>query len=533
MSETYSDHRVYLFGDFELDVDRDALFRAGEEVKLRPKAFDVLRYLVDHQGRLVSRDELHDAIWGTAVVTDDAVTQCLIDVRRALSDSSHSIIRTIPRRGYVVELPVKGPGDLVSPSESAGKRASARSITFREWAVGLGAIAVLGLFAVWLSTTPDRPAGPATDAMVDDAPNPAIAVLPFAVLSDDRKQSYFADGISEEILNLLARQRGLKVIARTSSFSFRDQNVDISTVAEQLGVSYLLEGSLRNDGDQIRVNVQLIDAATGEFLWTERYDRTLSASNIFAIQGEIALAVADSLRTELTTQEYSQVTRSPTENLEALDAYFEGRAKMETRLPERLAEASLLFEKAVELDPDFALAHIALADVCFMRAVWGSLPLPTTYQRAEAAVEAALAIDDQIGEAYLPLGKLFEWQHADLAGAERAFLQGIELSPYYAPLYQGYAELLSFSLERPHDAIPYSKMSVALDPRSPNIVLDYARVLAEAGTFDEAIEQADLAIAIDPSLAMGYSIKAHLLHFYKGEIAEAIPLHEQAYRITP
>lgn len=533
MSETYAGHRVYSFGDFTLDVDRDALFRAGEEVDLRPKAFDVLRYLVDHQGRLVSRDELHDAIWGSSVVTDDAVTHCLIDIRKALSDSSHSIIRTIPRRGYIFELPVVTPANVTDAPRTAPRTAPALARAYGRWAAGLIAIIVLGLLALMMPTASDRSAVPPNDTEAEVASGPSIAVLPFTILSDDPTQTYFADGVSEEILNLLARQRGLKVIARTSSFSYRGQNIDIPTVAEQLGVSHVLEGSFSNDGNQIRVNVQLINAATGECLWTERYERTLDASNVFAMQSAIAMAVANSLRAELTTLDYDDNAKTPTHNLEALDAYFEGRAKMETLIPEQLAEASLLFERAVEYDPDFALAYIALADVCFMRAIWGSLPIPITLQRARTAVEAALTIDDQLGEAYLALSKLLEWQEGDLAGAERALLKGIELSPYYAPLYQGYAELLSFSFARPHDAIRYSKMSVALDPRSPIIVLDYARVLAAAGELDQALEQADLAIAIDPDLAAGYFIKAEFLHRHNGEIAKAIPLYEQAHQITP
>ena len=530
-SGCYTNHRVYAFGDFALDVDQSALFRAGEQVDLRPKAFDVLRYLVDNQGRLVGREELHDAIWGISVVTDDAVNHCLIDIRKALSDSSHSIIRTIPRRGYIFNMPVTRPTNGVDAQKAATSPALAKA--FGRWSAGLGAIVILGLLAVFIPITSDRPTASRPNTAVEVATGPSIAVLPFAVLSDDLAQTYFADGISEEILNLLARQRGLKVIARTSSFSFRDENVDILTLAEQLGVSHVLEGSFREDDDQIRINVQLIEAATGELLWARSFNRTLSASSIFEIQSEIAAAVSQSLKTKLPTQEFNRPTKMPTDNLEALDDYFEGRAKMETLVPERLAEASLLFEKAVEHDPDFALAYIAFAEVCFMRAVWGSLPISTALRRARTSVEAALTIDDQLGEANLPLGKLLEWESADLASAEKAFLEGIALSPYYAPLYQAYAELLSFSLARPHDALRYSKMSVVLDPRSPIIVIDYARVLAEAGELDQALEQVDLAIAIDPTFAVGYYIKAETLHVYKGEIAETIPLYEQAYRITP
>ena len=362
---------------------------------------------------------------------------------------------------------------------------------------------------------------------------PTIAVLPFTVRSDDQSQTYFADGVSDEILSLLAHQRGVKVIARTSSFSFRGREVDVATVAQELGVSHILEGSFRNDGGQIRISVQLIDAATSEYLWTERFERALSASNIFAIQDEIAMAVIESLKVELPTLEYSKSPKLPTDSVDALDAYFEGRAKMETRHVVQLDEAAILFEQAIELDPDFALAHVAIADVSFLRNLYGSLPVAAALRRVETAIDAAFAISDQIGEAYLPLGTLLLWRDADLRGAESAYLQGIELSPNYAPLYQWYAALLNQTLVRPHDAIPYAKMAVALDPRSAIIIVDYANSLREAGKLDEALEQYDLAIAIDPGLAAAYVNKAWLLGERKAEIAEAIRLIEHANRATP
>ncbi|MDJ0814169.1 MAG: winged helix-turn-helix domain-containing protein [Woeseiaceae bacterium] len=526
MSKAYNDHRVYEFGDFILDVDRASLYRAGKEITLRPQAFDVLHYLVDRQGKIVSRDELHDAIWGATVVTDDAVTQCLTDIRKVLDDASQSIVRTVPRRGYVFELPVTRPAN-------SADAARFRKAAYTRLGQGVVAIAIIGLLAIWMSTSNDRSTEPQTAAPVEIASTPTIAVLPFTVRSDDESQSYFADGVSDEILNLLARQRGLKVIARTSSFSFRGSEVDIATVAEELGVTHVLEGGFRKDGDRIRIGVQLIDASTSEYLWTESYERAFNASSIFAIQDEIALAVSESLKAELPGLEYNTLARIPTDNLEALDAYFEGRAKMETRHVARLDEASTLFERAIELDPDFALAHVALADVSFLRNLYGSLPVSAALQRVEAAVDAAFAISDQVGEAYLPLGTFLLWRYGDVLGAERAYLQGIELSPNYAPLYQWYAALLNQASSQPHEAIPYAKMAVALDPRSAIIIVDYANALREARELDLALEQYDLAIEIDPALAAAYLNKAWLLREHKGEIAEAVLLIEQANRTTP
>lgn len=232
MSKAYKNHHVFRFADFVLDVDRSALLRDGEEIKLRPKSFDVLNYLVQHNGRLVSRDELLEAVWRGSVVTEDAVTQCLIDIRRALGDTSQELIRTVTRRGYIFELPVTEVRD-------ADVRIAASSPRLRiVIAVSAGLLLVVGIaFMTLWRAAPEERASDAGRTITTTAPSDhAIAVLPFSIMSDDREQSYFADGVAEEILNLLARQSGLMVIARTSSFSYRGRDVNVSTIARQLGV---------------------------------------------------------------------------------------------------------------------------------------------------------------------------------------------------------------------------------------------------------------------------------------------------------
>ena len=204
MSDTYDKHRVFRFADFAIDVDRGALLRNDEEIKLRPKSFDVLLYLVEHHGRLVSRDELLDTVWHGSVVTEDAVTQCLIDIRRALGDTSQELIRTVTRRGYIFEPPVTEVRDAASGAASILQRS--------RWVFAIAAAVVLGVglgsVTLWRAA-PDGAAATDAGAKAEAAvPGIAIAVLPFAVMSDERAQTYFADGVSEELLNLLARQSG-------------------------------------------------------------------------------------------------------------------------------------------------------------------------------------------------------------------------------------------------------------------------------------------------------------------------------------
>lgn len=530
MSETYDGHGGYRFGEFTLDVDRGELFRGEDRVKIRPKSFDVLEYLVEHRGKLVGRDELLDKLWAGTVVTEDAVTQCLIDIRKAIGDDDQAMIRTVPRRGYIFEEPVEALGE---PDGLIGTQAPA-SPALR--LMGVVALVAAGLTAVaavlWMSTGSPDGESDEQPVVAETAASPSIAVLPFEVMSADQAPTYFADGVSEEIRNSLARQRGLRVIARTSSFSFRGQNADVRTIASRLDVSHVLEGSVRKDGDALRVSVQLVDAMNGEYVWTRQFDRELSATSVFAIQSEIASAVVDSLRVELTPQDREQLALVPTENLTALEAYFEARELMATRRPPELEKAVALLEGAVERDPEFALAYVALADALRLWAGYGTLPYDEADERGMRAVRAALAINDSLGEAHASLGNLLS-ESGDIDEAEEAYLKGIELSPSYAPLYQWYGEFLAFSAGRPEEAVIYGRIAVALDPHSAIIANDYAEMLLEAGRPYDAIAQIEAALEIDPEFGVAYSLIGAALHQRLGRVAEAIQYLEKGVTYSP
>ena len=279
-----TDHHTCSFGEFVLDTDRGALQKEGVDVPLRPKSFDVLCYLVQHPGVLVTREQLLDAIWSGVVVTEDSLTQCLLEVRRALGDKSRELVRTVPRRGYLLDArvsvhrPDRGPPEPAQYEPPGGAQQTM-----------LALVLLRALEEIWAS-------GISRDTAIiqpsSATPN-SIAVLPFVDMSPEGDQEYFADGISEQILNQLAQNPGLHVIARTSSFSFKGQNVDIATIANQLRVENVLEGSVRKDGQILRITAQLVSAANWEHLWSATYDRTLE--DVFALQSEIADAVVQVL----------------------------------------------------------------------------------------------------------------------------------------------------------------------------------------------------------------------------------------------
>ncbi|MDX1500212.1 MAG: winged helix-turn-helix domain-containing protein [Woeseiaceae bacterium] len=525
MSEAYDEITGYRFDGFTLDLNRRGLYRDGVEVRIRPRSLDVLCYLVERRGRLVSREELMEALWQGSVVTEDAITQCLIDIRRAIGDKEQTKVRTVPRRGYIFELPTEAV--MAGGSDPAPER---RRIVARHPVAGIAVLALalgLGVYAL-------REGGnPAPEAVQPGelASSPSIAVMPFENMSPDSSHTYLADGVSEEIINSLARQQGLKVIARTSSFSFRDQGADVTTIAERLDVSHVLEGSVRTDGEALRINVQLVDAGNGNYVWNEQFDREISVTSIFDIQSEIASAVVESLLTELSPRERAQLVRVPTQNMVALEAYFEARQAMETRKPAELDRAAELLRRAIELDSDFALAHVSLAETLRLQSNYGGLPARLADERGMAAVRAALAIDDRLGQAYASLGNLLA-RAGDEDGAERAYRRGIELSPSYAPLYQWYGEFLVW-YGRAEEGLPYSRIATALDPRSSIINVDYAEALAGAGRIDESLERYDAVLELDPDFLPALTGKSSVLHGVLGRVADVAPLLERAMSTSP
>ncbi len=298
-------HR-YAFGEFVLDLDRGALQKKGADVPLRPKCFEVLCYLVEHHGVLLSKDELLAAAWADVIVTEDSLTHCLIEIRKALGDETKEMVRTVPRRGYLFDVPVKihqlGKEQELLRASGSLRRHQKPS----RWSVGVAFVLALVIISHWISGWQWADEAAFKNVAVTASPT-SIAVLPFADMSPEGDQEYFADGLSEEVLNLLAQTPSLTVIARTSSFSFKGQNPDIETIAQKLNVAHVLEGSVRKDGDRVRVTAQLVDASNSAHLWSQTYDRTLD--NIFSVQSEIASAVAGVLKSDCWVKPLRQLPK--------------------------------------------------------------------------------------------------------------------------------------------------------------------------------------------------------------------------------
>jgi len=515
MSTSSAVHRTYSFGEFTLDLDRGALLKAGADVKLRPKSFEMLRYLVERHGLLVSKDELLDAIWGRTVVTEDAVTHCVTEIRRALLDQSQKILRTVPRRGYIFEL-------SVTASDVPPRNGS--PLTQPRWWLAGALVLVLGVAVAWwgFGNRADR-------VPVTTVPS-SIAVLPFANRSASEEDEFFVDGLHDVLLMQISKMGSIKTISRTSVMQYRNTNKTIPQIADELGVDAIMEGGVQRAGDTIRITVQLIDAESDEHLWAQTYDRQQTAAGVFAIQIEIATAVADALRTTLSLDEQQRLATIPTKSLPALEAYFLGNQLMSTRVTAKLADAVDHFQRAIELDPNFALAYVGLADAYHLQRAYAVPPRDEMVAGAESAINKALELDDRLGEAYTTLGRIK--RSIDPEGSEAAFKRAIELNPSYATAYHAYGSMLSSSNRR-EEALAQFKIAAELDPRSAIISNRLALGYVWLGRFDEALAQYEHTLALDPELPGVYGLIGSFHRRIYGRLDEAVPWYRKSIALDP
>jgi TolB-like protein/Flp pilus assembly protein TadD len=332
-------------------------------------------------------------------------------------------------------------------------------------------------------------------------PEKSIAVLPFDNLSRDPDNAYFVEGIQDEILTRLAKIADLKVIARSSTLRFQNKG-DLPQIAEQLGVAHLLEGSVQKVNDQVRINVQLIKAASEAHLWAEIYDRKLT--DIFAVESEIAKTIADTLQAKLSGSEQHVIAARPTENTEAHQLYLKGRFFWNKRTGNDLRKSIDYFQQAIAADPNYALAYAGLADAyAFLPGYTAGSP-QDSYPKSIAAAKKALELDDTLAEAHTALAIATWLYDFDFSQANREFQRAIELNPNYAIAHQQYGNILLSALGRFDEAIAEAKRAVELDPLSLVINSDLGVDYFFARRYDEAITQLRKTLEMDPGYYYGY-----------------------------
>ncbi len=363
----------------------------------------------------------------------------------------------------------------------------------------------------------------------EGSPGHSLAVLPFVNMSADPEQEYFADGIAEEILNTLARFEGLRVVGRTSSFSFRDSDADLKTIGQALGADVILEGSVRTAGHRVRITAQLIDAGDGIHRWSETYDRELE--DIFAIQTEIATAISTALRLELSSEQRQRLATPPTQNLDAYRAYLLGRQRYARFSTATTEEAIRYFERAIEFDPTFALAHAGLAQAYLELVEDSGLPPDEMMARAQAAADKALELDDRLAEAHAALGAV-KWFGNDVEGAEAAYQRALALNPDSVDGNLHYGYLLGRTARYPESVALFQK-AVEMDPLSLEAVNGLGQSLLWLGRFDEGFAWLERALEIDPQSSYALAMLGKYHWLVTGRLDEAVVWWAKVVTLDP
>jgi len=395
------------------------------------------------------------------------------------------------------------------------------------YVVIVGAAISVALFFLGRYTAQSREGGrpPATAGSL---PQKSIAVLPFDNLSRDPDNAFFAEGVQDEILTRLAKVADLKVIARTSTQKFKSAPTDLRDVAKQLDVTNILEGSVQKVNDQVRVNVQLINALTNAHLWAEIYDRKLS--DIFAVQSDIAKTVADTLQAKLTGAEKQMMAAAATTDTTAYELYHKGRSLWEKRSGDNIPKAIAFFEQAIARDPNYALAYAGLAQAYILVPFYTGADRFDAYLKAKDAAIKALRLDSNLAEAHAAFGKVLFFSEIDLAGAMREYKRAIELAPNDATAHHWFGNDTLAALGQFEEAIAEGKRSVELDPLSIVINVDLGETFYYARRYDEAARQMRKALEIDPTSFYAHYNLGIVLQL-TGDLRGAIAEYEKAKQL--
>jgi TolB-like protein/DNA-binding winged helix-turn-helix (wHTH) protein len=518
------------FDVFELDTRAGELRKNGVKLRLRGQPLQVLAILVERAGDVVTREELQRQIWpaDTFVDFDHSLHNAVARIRDVLGDSAETprYIETLPRRGYRFIGPVKADHSPQIPAESSNKTVeavgAAKPRTRRMgFVLALCATGVIAL-AVWQAWQHSRARKAAPTIR-------SIAVLPLQNFSADAGQEYFADGMTEELITELSRIHTLKIISHTSVMEYKNTKKHLPQIARELGVDGIVEGSVRREGDQVRITVQLLDGANDRHIWSETYQRELRG--ILNLQREIAQAITQQVQVQLTPQQQARINSGRAVDPEAYEAYLKGRSFITSDFltTQALRAAQGYFEKSIQKDPGFALGYAGLADCYVYLALFGAVSPELAYGPAQEALRKALDLDDSIGEAHATLAVL-HWQHDwDWAAAEREFENAIALSPNFGCAHLSRSFYLSWRGRR-SEALEELARSRELDP-------GYSFAAAEAAVYYQARDYAGLveagrrALVSNPNEWLGHYF---LGVGYEGseKEAEAVPEYQKAVEMS-
>lgn len=535
---------ILRFGVFELDLATGELRKAGRKVRIQDQPLAVLVTLLERPGELVTREELRQKVWqaDTFVDFEAGLNKAITKVREVLSDSAVSprFIETLPRRGYRFIAPVeKLPAELeVSPAPPASsvvpaapaspvapevpplKTPSRRAKRLQLLIVGGASVLLLVAAALWLlySRIHHPPA------------IQSIAVLPLENLSGDPNQEYFADGMTDELITDLAQIHSLRVISRTSVTQFRHARKPLPEIAAELRVDAVIEGSVLRSGDNVRVTAQLLDARQDRHLWAASYNRP--ASDLIALQNEVAKAIADQVRVKLTPEEGARLSRAHPLNASAYDALLKGRFLWNRRNPADAEQAIAYFRQAIREDGGSAEAWAALAGCeTSLGADIGATDPAATAAQARFAVSKALQLDPNLAEAHNTLANIKLWYDWDWVGSEQEFRRALALNPNSSMAHLDYSHLLQIR-KRFSEALDENRRALDLAPLDILGSMHLAWLYSDARDGTNTVAQSRRVLELDPRFAGAYLFLASGYELQK-KWPEAIASYEQVRKLYP
>jgi len=538
--------RTYRFGEFLLDPWRHRLSRADSPIFLTPKAFDLLVFLVQNPNRMVSKEELLQAVWQDTFVEAGNLTQYISHLRKALGDNAEDAqwIVTIARKGYQFA------GDIVFSDEATPARQAAGQVPVieglrtyapptsdvpkigvaanapRPWRTSVvvaSSIFILGL-AAYLSWRHFRsPALAETHKIM-------FAVLPFENLTGDPNKEYLADGLTEETISQLGQldPDQLGVIARTSVMGYKHSKERLEQIGRDLSVQYVLENSLRQSGDHIRVTVQLIKVKDQSHLWSHDYD--YRPQDILALQDQVANAVVREIRVRLTSQQQEDLARSHPVNPEAFDAYLQGYYFFQGSTDKDADMAAKYFERATQFDPSYALAWAYLSRARNWQANEGLIPMEEGRRLSREAVERALSLNPNLAEAHAQMGRIKQQIDFDWSGADASYQRAVQLEPGNPEVVRS-AAFSGAMLGRFDEALQLARRAVDLDPLNAGSWEALAEIELYMGQLDQSAADSKKAFEVNPDHWSGPIILSRI-YLLQGRAQDALPEIEHVHYAT-
>ncbi len=523
---------TYEFGDFRLDPAKRLLLRDEKPVALTPRVFDTLVVLIENRGRTIEKDELMKALWPDSFVEESSLAQNIFQLRKALgeglSEEAH-YIETIPKRGYrfvadVIEIFPQGTPKRASKAEIEEAQGFSRHLSLKSpYLIALLVIVVLVPTLYYLI----KNAGTEHATNLSE-PVRSIAVLPFKPLVSQESDEQLRLGMADALVTKLSNLRELTVRPTSAVLQYTDVRQDPIKAGRELGVDSVLDGTIQRSGDGIRVTVQLLRVSDGVPLWADKFDEQFT--DIFTIQDSISEQVTRALALKLSSDERSKLAKRYTDNTEAYQAYIKGRYFWDKRTEEGLKIGIEHFQKAIELDPTYALAYAGLADSYNMLSYYGNTPPGQNFPRARGAATRALELDDTLAEAHTSMAyvkMVYEW---DWTGAETEFKRALELNPNYMLAHLWYAEYLRM-MGRYEESIAQGEISLRLDPLSVMAHTNLGRTYLMARQPEKAIEHFAEALTFEPTNAFA-QISLGRSYAEQGKFDEGIAICKKAQQLS-